>query len=289
MAGSRNPYHREDGSRLVRPSVVVWLDILGFREMARVAHHNGTENEFLARLYTALEQGRNQWLEQDESYSEDEYALKAFTDNIVIGWPISDDAEMELGGAFRAVAGFQFEMINAGFFIRGAISVGNVYVDDIAVVGGGLIEAYEGESTLARDPRIILTSSASKAVQQHLEYYGSRSGGGAHAPQNRDLLKDADGQLFINYLDETVLYDDDNPQYEILSQHKLRVSEELDGYKSNPVIWSKYAWVARYHNYFCDLHSSHFNDTHKVDVSKFQLSPSLIVDPRRKRPIPRMR
>jgi hypothetical protein len=48
---------------------------------------------------------------------------------------------MELGGAFRAVAGFQFEMINAGFFIRGAISVGNAYVDDIAVVGGGPMKA----------------------------------------------------------------------------------------------------------------------------------------------------
>jgi hypothetical protein len=119
MAKSRNPYHQDDGSRVVRPSVVVWLDILGFLEMARAAHRDGTENEFLARLYAGLERGRTQWLEQDESYSEDEYALKAFTDNIVIGWPISDDAEMELGGAFRAVAGFQLEMINAEFFIRG--------------------------------------------------------------------------------------------------------------------------------------------------------------------------
>lgn len=46
MAKSRNPYHQDDGSRVVRPSVVVWLDILGFREMARAAHRDGTENEF---------------------------------------------------------------------------------------------------------------------------------------------------------------------------------------------------------------------------------------------------
>jgi hypothetical protein len=289
MAKSRNPYHQDDGSRVVRPSVVVWLDILGFLEMARAAHRDGTENEFLARSYAGLERGRTQWLEQDESYSKDEYALKSFTDNIVIGWPISDDAETELGGAFRAVAGFQFEMINAGFFIRGAISVGDVYVDDIAVVGGGLIEAYEGESTLARDPRIVLTSSATKAVEQHLKYYGSRSGGGAHAPQNRDLLKDADGQLFINYLDDTVLYEYDDPQYEVLNRHKLRISEKLEEYKSRPAIWNKYAWVARYHNYFCDLHSSHFNETHKIDVGRFELSPSLIIDPRRKRSIPGMK
>ena len=213
MAGSRNPYHQDDGSRIVRPSVVAWLDILGFAEMAKEAQRTGTENEFLTRLYSALEQGRNHWLEQDkwiESHGgksvgrvlpKDFYALKAFTDNIVIGWPIRSDGEIELGDAFSALSWFQFEMINAGFFIRGAISVGNIYVDDIAVVGGGLIEAYKGESTLARDPRIILTATAAKTVKGHLEYYGSRSGGGSHAPQNRELLQDADGQFFLNYLE----------------------------------------------------------------------------------------
>src|SRR5437879_6285601 len=114
--------------------------------------------------------------------------------NIVMGWPIRSDGEAELGSAFSALSWFQFEMVNAGYFIRGAISVGNVYLDDIAVVGGGLIEVYEGESSLARDPRIILTKSAMEAVKEHLNYYGAASGGGSHAPQNRELLKDADGQ-----------------------------------------------------------------------------------------------
>lgn len=207
------------------------LDILGFVEMAKDAQRDRTEDAFLNRLYLALEHGRNHWLEQDKWIEtqaatsaghllpKDNYALKAFTDNIVIGWPIRDDGEGELGQAFFALSLFQYEMINAGFLLRGAISVGNLYVDDIAVVGGGLIEAYEGEASLARDPRIILTSSATRAVKQHLEYYGSRSGGGSHAPQNRKLLQDADGQLFLNYLDTTVLIDEDNPGYEMLDIH----------------------------------------------------------------------
>jgi hypothetical protein len=65
MNGSRNPYHRDDGSRVVRHSVVAVLDILGFKEMLIEAHHNGKEDEFLGRLYTALEQGRIKWLERD--------------------------------------------------------------------------------------------------------------------------------------------------------------------------------------------------------------------------------
>jgi hypothetical protein len=145
MPESRNPYHENNGSRVVRPSVVALLDILGFAEMAREAHTSGQENEFLGRLYAALEKGR-QWLDPDKWMEKgglpkfgrkDFYALKAFTDNIVLGWPIRDDAEIELGQAFSAISWFQFEMVSAGFFVRGAISVGNLYMDDIAVFGGG--------------------------------------------------------------------------------------------------------------------------------------------------------
>jgi hypothetical protein len=294
MATSRNPYHEDDGSRLVRPSVVAMLDILGFAGMAKEATRTKTENAFLNRLYAALEQARV-WLEMDKyiegtggksiwsHLSKDLYALKAFTDNIVIGWPIRSDGESELGFAFDALSWFQFQMIDGGFFIRGAISIGDLYVDEVAVVGGGLIEAYEGESTLARDPRIVLTRSAMNAVKEHLNYYGARSGGGAHAPQNRELLRDADGQFFLSYLDNTVLTDEDAPGYEMLDDHKRRIVEKLKEHRSNPTIWSKYAWVAGYHNYFCDLHPGFFDDEHKIDVRQFEMSPSLIIDPRRKR------
>jgi hypothetical protein len=113
MPASRNPYHRDDGSRVVRPSVVAILDILGFAAMAREAQRSGTEDAFLSSLYSALEQGRmhrleyDKWIESEESVSrlmpKDNYALKAFTDNIVMGWPIRSDGETELGSAFDAL------------------------------------------------------------------------------------------------------------------------------------------------------------------------------------------
>ena len=55
---------------------------------------------------------------------------------------------------------FQFSMSVRGFFVCGAISIGNAFIDDIVVFGDALTEAYLGESKLARDPRIILTEKA---------------------------------------------------------------------------------------------------------------------------------
>ena len=43
------------------------------------------------------------------------FALKAFTDNIVLAWPVLDDAESEFGLAFLKLAYFQLQMVRVRF------------------------------------------------------------------------------------------------------------------------------------------------------------------------------
>ncbi len=278
---SRNPYHVEGQPPTLRRSVLAFMNILGYSGMIRAPQANGTQQETLRKLDSALTAGRR-WLQDEERSPElreliktDFYALKAFTDNIVIGWPVHDDAEFEFGDAFFKLGSFQFQMVLEGLFIRGAISVEDAYVDEISVFGQALSEAYRGESSLARDPRIILTKSAVEAARQHLTYYGNSR----HAPHVRDVLRDLDGQWFLNYL-ECVLWaeHEQGPFYDEFLRHKAVVESKLAQYKGNPPVWSKYAWVAGYHNYFCDLHSQHFSDEHRINVELFKARPALIVD-----------
>jgi hypothetical protein len=275
---TRNPYAAAAEEPTLRPSVLVFMDILGYIEMIKKAERENKQQETLRTLHKALRTGRN-WLEDNDISKTfkllsktDFYALKAFTDNIVIGWSVHDDAESELGSAFLKLENFQFQMVLEGFFVRGALSVGDAYVDETAVFGSALIEAYEGESTLARDPRIILTKSAVAAARQHLKYYGRPES----APHVRDVLRDTDGQWFLNYL-ECVLHEQ-CPFYEEFLRHKSVVEAKLLEFAGQPAVWSKYAWVAGYHNYFCDLHSHHFSDEHKIAINLFQRSPGLITD-----------
>jgi hypothetical protein len=255
------------------------MDILGYSEMIRRAIDTNSQQDFLGKIHEALTEGRA-WLEntyfseEDKSLVKDDgFALKAFTDNIVIGWPVYEDAELEFGLAFSTLAYFQLQMVKKGFFVRGALSVGSAYIDDVAVSGEALVEAHIGETELARDPRIILTSSAVETVQKHLTYYADKKG----APQSRDVLCDSDGQWFVNYL-ECVVPDDNEhaPAYTDLFLHKAAVEEELRRNKSRPAIWSKYAWVAGYHNYFCDLYPRLFREKHKIKLELFRSSPSRI-------------
>ena len=210
-----------------------------------------------------------------ELRGKDFFALKAFTDNIVIGWPVHSDAEVEFGSAFMRLATFQFNMAIRGYFVRGAISVAPAYVDEVVVFGDALAQAYLGESKLARDPRIILTETAVSAAKKHLTYYFPP----ADAPHVRDILKDADGQWFLNYLDSVLIAEDEHgPFYREFLQHKAAVEAKLAEHSANPSIWAKYAWVASYHNYFCDLHSKYFDEEHRVNVDLFKAVPSLIVE-----------
>ena len=224
------------------------------------AEQKGRQQEFLVRLYGAFEQG-HKWLEGKvidfpEIGTKDSYALKAFTDNIVIGWPVLwDDAEAEFNSAIFTVSVFQLEMASAGFFLRGAVSVGDAYIDDIAVVGSAVTEAYKGESKLALDPRIVLTGSAILAVGHH------------RPPPTCYLKRDPDGQSFLNYLETILLAEEEQgPDYEQLLQHKAAVELNLNRFRHSPKIWKKYAWVAAYHNHFCDQYPRHFKDTHKISL-----------------------
>ncbi len=278
---SRNPYLSDDNVATLKPSVFAYMDILGYSEMVKRSAATGDSQNMLRKVHSALSQGRG--ILEDAAIKDDlpkfvekdTYALKAFTDNVVLGWPIRSDAESEFGQAFSKLAYFQLQMALNGFFVRGAISVGDVYIDDIAVFGGALIEAYEGEGSLARDPRIVLTSSAIGPVKTHLTYYREPE----FAPQTRELLCDADGQWFLNYLEETLIAEYEiGPDYDSIFSHKTMVENRLAEYSSSPSIFAKYAWVAGYHNSFCDLHSQYFEQKHKIDLQLFRAVPKLITE-----------
>ena len=261
---SRNPYHASGQPPKFLRSVCLYMDMLGYKEMWCQTEREGGQVTFLRRLYEALEEGQEWLLPGDNDFwptDKDRYSIKAFTDNIVIGWPVRADAESELGSIFSRVAYFQLRMANHGFFLRGAISLGDAYVDDVVVLGGAFLEAIQGEGQ-AEHPRIILTESASAAARKHVSYYSRPD----HAPQYRDLFQDSDGKWFVNYLETVLIAEvEEGPFYEELVRHKERVNERLLEFHSDQHIRSKYEWVASYHNYFCDQYPQYFDRSYKID------------------------
>ena len=260
-----NPYLSEDGRPELRPSWLAFLDVLGFTELIRT-----DDREAIARLHQLLRHGNAILQGPEDNLADfglaDHHAMTAFTDNIVLGFPIHDDGEMESGMAFDRIGQFQLSMALGCFFVRGGLSFGDAYIDEIAVFGPALLDAYDAETRLARDPRIVITQSGQDVIDRHLEYYMR----GQHAPQNTDLKRDRDGQWFIDYLEATILsLDIEGPviDFESVQNHRDIVAEKLVAHQSDPRIWSKYEWVADYHNDFCTRYEQFFGEQYLIDTS----------------------
>ncbi len=272
----RNPYIDKEGNPVLHYSVVAFVDILGYSELVKEAESQGKSLEFLMNIYDAINCGLNWLLPGNVSigFEKDMYRVKVFTDNVVIGYPIFHHDEPVLGHVFDNLGHFQLEMANHGFFIRGGLTLGDIFIGEHIIYGKGLIEAYQAEVSQARDPRIVLTDNAVNAIKEHMSYYAVPS----HAPQCRDLFIDVDGQYFINYLDAIFIAEHEHgPYYEELLKHKKEVEYCLDKYRSRPTLWTKYEWVAKYHNYFCDLHNKYFNAEQKINTGKYEMTPRKII------------
>jgi hypothetical protein len=236
-------YPKERGLPVLRPSVVLVIDILGFTRRSLAA-----DREDFVRLYRAITRAQR-FLKPLSARS---YELKVYTDNIVICWPIGvrTDSEFPLGVTMLQAAAFQMSLTCDGYCARGAIAIGDVFADRRTVFGPALIEAHEQEQA-AKYPRIVLAPSAAAHALAHVDYYGRVE----YAPQNDEILFDLkDKCAFIDYL-TCWSGNFDEPSYARdallparLKKHKKFIEENLAAHKSRR-IRAKYLWLARYHNY----------------------------------------
>lgn len=229
-------------------SAVCFTDILGFSQMILDAQGNGTGNQLLQHLHKVLTE------QYDELKPAEDYigVFKAFTDNIIIGRPIIEDGELQLGSIFLDFASFQSALTLEGFFIRGGIAIGDYYGDNNFAYGPSIIEAHHLENNQAIYPRIILSDESVHMVREHLAYYAEPE----WAPQRTELLIDnIDGKWFINYLEALMfdVHEHGNYQYVIdhLLVHKQSIGQSLTKFQGNQRVYQKYEWAAQYHNYFC--------------------------------------
>lgn len=232
-------------------SVVCFIDILGFQSLGLEAIKKGQGNIFLKDIHNSL-------IKAKKAITPNEFItakVKVFTDNVVIGWPISDDGEGEIGNTFINLSEYQLSLALDGYFIRGGISLGDHFMDEETVFGPELIKTYELESKVAVYPRIILSPECKESVKEYAHYYSTNE----ESPFYTEVLEDIDGEWFLNYLyilidnhEEYIAEDDYTPLYPYLNKHKQKIEAAMKKYEGNYKLLKKYAWIANYHNYFCD-------------------------------------
>lgn len=238
---------------------VACVDMLGYERLIKKAFDSGKGNEELLKLRRAWDQSHSLAFRKYGGSRAGTPSARFFTDNIVIAEPVREhrDDEVALLSLLGDLAYLQWELISQGYFLRGAVAMGEFYMDDEIVFGPTFLEAMRAEKTLANWPRIIMVGEAKSCAEQ--------------AIQKEDwpifpLIRDIDEHLFIDYLEETVFiaYPDDGPFEGIVSEHKAMVESKLSEFRTDSRIWGKYVWAAEYHNSFCERHRQHISDESRI-------------------------
>jgi hypothetical protein len=151
-------------------------------------------------------------------------------------------------------------------------------MDEHTVFGPALLEAYSLESKTACDPRIVLSEDMLTLVRHHSSAYSDPS----DSPQNWHVLVDADGVAFLNYLSD-LLYSDGEQvclDGDRLKKHRDHIQRNLHDQKAQSQIWSKYRWLADYHNHFCQqcLSVPGFDRDLFVEDSRLHRGPRMLFE-----------
>ena len=245
-------------------SFVCYADILGYSHLSKKAIKSGNGLQFLHKLRHALSNAYKRIREHSKGWGGDSfYAVKIFTDNIVVGYPLHrfgfDYGEPEFGDILSIFSEFQVGLAMEGFFLRGGIAFGDHYMDDDIVFGDALLQAVDQDRG-GGAPRISLAPSAVEIVRRQLGFYGKTS----WAPQHEDLLEDADGTIFLNYLGEAFsAFPDGGIFFELIEGHQQNIFKGLNDYKGMPGVRAKFEWAARYHNFVCQ----EFAEKHPIPIN----------------------
>ena len=237
----------EKGKPTHRLSYCAFMDVLGFSEQITESFQVNQGDELLRKFHSILSDRISAMeKEQDETL----LYFKSFTDNVILAYPqFSPDLETEFGSILDSILEFQLQMALAGFFIRGGLAVGPLFIDENSAYGPALLEAYQLESKKAINPIITLSDDVMKLVDKHTEYYSSIY----ISPQHRHVWVSDDNRYFLNYLSECIWEIDggDEVDWKSLTSHKERIEHNLNKYRYLPSVFGKYVWLASYHNEFC--------------------------------------
>lgn len=131
--------------------IIAYIDILGVKE--RLKNDDGT---LIKSISNAINIAK-----ESESIKKLSFDIKIFSDNFCIAKKIDDgkgvNVSDQLFWTCLFVTKIQEEIFcKEKLLLRGGITIGKLFIDDLFVIGDGLVKAYELESKIANMPRIIV-------------------------------------------------------------------------------------------------------------------------------------
>lgn len=170
-----------------KQNIICYFDILGYKQLL----YDIGENEFIHYIVCAMDTIK----EQFNHHIGIKVCYHIFSDNVMVFSPTTDNAsinEILILEYIKSITILQRNLMGQyGIFIRGCVTIGNIYYSGDFIYGSGLINAYYLENKVAIYPRILIDKSCINMLnRQNILYNGIQS----------YICKDNTGVYFVNYL-----------------------------------------------------------------------------------------
>lgn len=136
---------------------VAFLDLLGAKNIIE----NDTADEHLNNIHNIYQSWKTIL---GNAISFEEIEIKIFSDNIFIATKC--DGNHTLYEFCKAVSCIIEHFVKCGYKVRGGITRGGIFIDDLMIWGKALVAAYKLESCKAKYPRIIVNQNVAEEVKK---------------------------------------------------------------------------------------------------------------------------
>ena len=225
---------------------VAFLDILGFKNIVNTSSFDKvldifksiiTNSEAVKALWHAAEDDDiSTEGERCKQYNEslEETKIHIMSDSIVVATPDWHPESLAVVvDICNSIQTLLFNL-NAPILLRGAIAIGDFYLNENLVFGKGLVDAYWAQEKYAVYPRIIVSNDITVGRRVSID-------------NDNDLPKDEDGYYYINCIERYLGKDRTWEEIESSEPYvklKNMIDRNLNGYKDDRVR-QKYLWLER--------------------------------------------
>lgn len=223
---------------------LVYLDVLGYREMVRTAVAKRRIGELIEDFRGSIGETMTVLTRQQHSHAARDVRAKVLGDAICVTTAPSDRGGLR---ALTSAAIVAVSLSLKGMFVRGGIARGGHYDDGSVLPSSALVAAHE-EETKAIYPRVVVPDGLLKALESQRRL----------SPALDDFIRmDADGVRFVHYLHLLHFFDRKCGQapgvglHVSLTFHRFAIEERWRAAPRDERVAAKYKWLANYHNSFC--------------------------------------
>lgn len=209
--------------------IVAFIDVLGTKEKISISEidslnivHNSYDEaiKYMEMIFD------KKWFENKRPKA------KIFSDNIILYCPVfNNDYKIAFIDTLMLVAMIQTQFLDNGYLVRGGITTGSFFADDVMVWGNALVEAYKLESECATYPRIIIGSSIANKLNlcDFIPF----------------IYQDDDKKFFVDYL-SNVFGLNSEIRFSIVNKAWQSVENDIKQYSNNRKILDKLMWHKKY-------------------------------------------